>query len=194
MAHELRGQEPPTQEEILLEGFLGLHTPEGFRAELIEGEILVAPPTDGDHEDHINHLVKQVIRNSATDMSFSGYQGLQLVSGGLCPRNHVIPDATFAPESLRLFRGAPPWMEPAGVAMVAEVTSSRPDQDRTAKRHCYARAGIPSYLLNDRDTSQVSVFGKPQRDEYTEVHLAPFGEPLPLPDPFGFELDTKPFP
>ncbi|MET9618337.1 Uma2 family endonuclease [Kitasatospora indigofera] len=178
---------------LLLEGFLGLHTPEGFRAELIEGEIVVAPPTDGDHEDHINHLVKQVIRNSATDMSFSGYQGLRLVSGGLCPRNHVIPDATFAPESPRLFRGAPPWMEPAGVAMVAEVTTSRPDQDRIAKRHCYARAGIPLHLLIDRDKSQVSVFGKPQRDEYTEVRLAPFGQPPALPDPFGFELDSKPF-
>ncbi|WP_329501328.1 Uma2 family endonuclease [Kitasatospora herbaricolor] len=77
--------------------------------------------------------------------------------------------------------------------MVAEVTSSRPDQDRIAKRHCYARAGIPSHLLIDRDKSQVSVFGKPQRDEYTEVHLAPFGQPPALPDPFGFELDTKPF-
>ncbi|WP_373311410.1 Uma2 family endonuclease [Kitasatospora indigofera] len=79
------------------------------------------------------------------------------------------------------------------MAMVAEVTAGRPDQDRIAKRHCYARAGIPLHLLIDRDKSQVSVFGKPQRDECTEVRLAPFGESLAPPDPFGFELDTKPF-
>ncbi|WP_344589499.1 hypothetical protein [Actinomadura vinacea] len=36
--------EPKTQEEILLEGFLDLRTPEGFRAELIDGEIVVTPP------------------------------------------------------------------------------------------------------------------------------------------------------
>ncbi|WP_406204582.1 Uma2 family endonuclease [Kitasatospora sp. NBC_01560] len=193
VAHEQPIADSPSQEDILLESFLSLHSPEGFRAELIEGEIIVAPPPDGDHEDYISHLVKQVIRSSAIDMSISGGKGLRLVSGGLCPKNHVIPDATFAPEELRLFRGAPSWMDPDGVAMVAEVTSGKPDQDRIAKRHCYARAAIPLYLLVDREKSQVSLFAKPLRDEYTEVHLAAFGEPLALPEPFGFTLDTKPF-
>ncbi|MEV4612042.1 Uma2 family endonuclease [Kitasatospora sp. NPDC049258] len=193
MAHELPAQDAPTQEDILLEGFLGLHTPEGFRAELIEGEIVVAPPTDGDHEDCVNQLVRQVIRQSAVDMSVSGYKGLRLVSGGLCPRNHVIPDLTFAPEELRLFRGAPPWMDPAGVAMVVEVTSGKPAQDRVAKRHCYARAEIPLYLLVDRERSRLTLFATPHRDEYTEVRHAPFGHPLVLPAPFDFEVDSKPF-
>lgn len=30
--------------DVLLEGFLALDTPEGFRAELIDGEIVVSPP------------------------------------------------------------------------------------------------------------------------------------------------------
>ncbi|MER8185275.1 Uma2 family endonuclease [Kitasatospora sp. NPDC094015] len=193
MAHERPAQDAPTQDDILLDGFLGLHTPEGFRAELIEGEIVVAPPTDGDHEDCIGLLIDQVALRSTVKMQVAGYKGLRLVSGGLCPRNHVIPDATFAPMELRLFRGAPPWMEPAGVALVVEVTSSRPAQDRVAKRHCYARAGIPLHLLVDRERSLLSLFAGPLRDEYTEVHHAPFGHPLALPAPFDFELDTKPF-
>ncbi|GGV11827.1 hypothetical protein GCM10010495_26700 [Kitasatospora herbaricolor] len=61
----------------------------------------------------------------------------------------------------------------------------------TANRRCYARAGIPLSLLVDRDTSQVGVFGKPQRDECTEVHLVPFGPSPALPAPFGFELDRS---
>lgn len=179
--------------QILLEAFLGMTTPDALRAELIEGEITMAQPSDGDHEDCIGVLIDQVIRSSSTGMQVSGYKGLRLPIGGRCPKNHAIPDATFAPLNLRLFRGAPPWMDPAGVAMVVEVTSSKPLQDRIAKRHCYARAKIPLYLLIDREESKASVFGKPEGDEYTEVHLAPFGKPLTLPEPFAFELDTTPF-
>ncbi|MFJ1934705.1 hypothetical protein ACIOGZ_18880 [Kitasatospora sp. NPDC088160] len=45
----------------------------------------------------------------------------------------------------------------------------------------------------DRERAQVSRFSNPHRDEYTEVHLAAFGEPLALPAPFEFESDTKDF-
>ncbi|MFJ9458000.1 Uma2 family endonuclease [Kitasatospora sp. NPDC101447] len=182
-----------TDSAILLELFLDLDTPEGLRAELLEGEILIEPPGDGHHAHLRSELADQVWHESATEMQMSQHKGLRLAAGTPHPPNHVIPDVTFAPEELRLFRGAPPWMEPDGVAMVAEVTSSRPDQDRITKRHCYARAGIPLYLLIDREKSQVSLFSAPHREEYTEVHLAAFGEPLTIPAPFGFDLDTKDF-
>ncbi|MFD7447963.1 Uma2 family endonuclease [Kitasatospora sp. NPDC059827] len=193
VAHEQPITNSPSQADILLESFLSLHSPEGFRAELIEGEIIVAPPPDGRHEYYFDLLIDEVKAKSAVRMQGSGNKGLRLARGGLCPKNYVIPDLTFAPRELDIFWDAPPWMDPDGLAMVAEITSSKPDQDRIAKRHCYARAGIPLYLLIDREKSQVSLFGKPHRDEYTEVHLAAFGEPLALPAPFDFELDTKYF-
>ncbi|MBO1420269.1 Uma2 family endonuclease [Streptomyces sp. FH025] len=182
-----------TDSEILLELFLALETPEGLRAQLLDGDILIELPFDGYHCHLISSLTDQVYGKSAIDMQMSEHKGLRLVTGGHHPPNHVIPHATFVPDDLRLFQGAPPWMEPDGVAMVAEVTSNKPDQDRIAKRHCYARAGIPLYLLIDREKSQVSLFSKPHREEYTEVHLAAFGEPLALLAPFDFELDTKDF-
>ncbi|GAB7180402.1 Uma2 family endonuclease [Kitasatospora sp. Ki12] len=182
-----------TDSEILLELFLELEMPEGLRAQLVNGDIIVEPPPDGHHEHILSHLIDQMHGEAAAEMQVSGHKGLRLPGGGGHPPDHVIPDLTVVPKALRLFRGAPPWMEPDGVAMVAEVTSSKPDQDRIAKRHCYARAGIPLYLLIDRERSQVSLFGQPHREEYTEVHLAAFGEPLALPAPFDFELDTKPF-
>ncbi|MET9828802.1 Uma2 family endonuclease [Streptomyces sp. NPDC006385] len=188
MAHE-----PLTQEEVLLEGFLALDTPEGFRAELIEGEIVVTPPPDGDHEDCISLIVTQVIRRSRTDMQFSGNKGLKLQSGGGCPKDHVIPDGTFAPRELRLYRGADSWMPCEGVAMVVEVTSSKPRADREAKRRCYARGGIPLYLLVDRDTSQVTLFSDPESDDYRQHLTLPFGKRLALPEPFAFDLDTSDF-
>ncbi|WP_320774914.1 Uma2 family endonuclease [Streptomyces sp. CRN 30] len=185
--------EPLTQDDVLLEGFLALDTPEGFRAELIEGEIVVTPPPDGDHEDYINLILKQVIRRSRTDMDFSGNKGLKLTSGGACPKNHVTPDGTFAPAKLRLYRGAGSWMPCEGVAMVVEVTSTRPQADREAKRRCYARGGIPLYLLVDRGTSSITLFSDPGKGDYREHRTVPFGKPIALPEPFAFELETTDF-
>ncbi|OLO33659.1 hypothetical protein PZ61_0226355 [Streptomyces sp. MNU77] len=188
MAHE-----PLTQAEVLLEGFLALDTPEGFRAELIEGEIVVTPPPDGDHEDYIGLIVDQVARRARTRMQFSGNKGLKLRSGGGCPKNHAIPDGTFAPLELRLFRGAESWMAPEGVALVVEVTSTKPQADREAKRRCYARGGIPLYLLIDRDDSSVTLFSDPENDDYRQLLTIPYGKPLPLPEPFAFDLETSDF-
>jgi len=185
--------EPTTQAEVLLEGFLALDTPEGFRAELIEGEILVKPPPDGHHEHILSRLVAQVYRQSQTDMQHSGNKGLQLKGGGADPEDHAIPDATFVPRELRLFRGADPWMPCDGVAMIAEATSTKPHWDREVKRHCYARGGIPFYLLVDRETRSVILFGDPEKDDYREHHKLPFGKPLTLPEPFAFDLDTTDF-
>jgi Uma2 family endonuclease len=186
MAHE-----PLTQAEVLLEGFLDLDTPEGFRAELIDGEIVVTPPPDGEHEHYISRIAKQVIRRSRTDMDFSGNKGLKLKSGGACPKNHAIPDVTFAPAHLLLFRGADSWMPCEGVAMVVEVTSTKPVADREAKRRCYAGGGVPLYLLVDRDATSITLFSDPQKDEYRQHCTLPFGKPLALPEPFAFDLDTS---
>ncbi|MCH5676206.1 Uma2 family endonuclease [Streptomyces gilvus] len=185
--------EPTTPAEGLLAIFLSLDTPEGFRAELIEGEIVVTPPRDGDHEDYIGLIVNQVIRRSRTDMQFSGNKGLKLRSGGGCPKDHVIPDGTFAPTQLRLFRGADSWMPCEGVSMVLEVTSTKPRADREAKRRCYARAALPLYLLIDREASSVTLFSDPEKDDYREQCTRPLGKPLTLPEPFAFDLETADF-
>ncbi|WP_328428131.1 Uma2 family endonuclease [Streptomyces sp. NBC_00443] len=188
MAHE-----PLTQEEVLLEGFLALDTPEGFRAELIEGEIVVTPPPDGDHEDCIGLILEQVYLNSRTRMQFAGTKGLILPGSGGGQKDRVIPDGTFAPRELRLYRGADSWMPCDGVTMVLEVTSTKPRADREAKRRCYARGGIPLYLLVDREASSITLFSDPEKDDYREHCTRPMGKPLSLPEPFGFELETADF-
>ncbi|MEV0602528.1 Uma2 family endonuclease [Streptomyces sp. NPDC050315] len=189
MAHEPMASD----EETLLDYFLRLETPVGFRPEFIEGEIVVSPPTDGDHEDYLSILYAQVVRESATAMQISGYKGLVLPGAEDHPDDHVIPDATIAPRSLRLFRGAPPWMPSDGVAMVIEVTSSKPGKDRGPKRRGYARAAIPLYLLVDRDKSTVTLFSEPADGDYDGIQTVSFGKPLPLPAPFSFDLDTSDF-
>lgn len=181
-------------EELLLEGFLALGTPEGYRAEFIDGDIVVTPPPVGDHEDCVSALLWQVERMSGTELDFSGSTGLQLVRGGRRPKNHAIPDGTWAARDLRLFRGAEPWMPCEGVEMVAEVTSpARAERDRSAKRHCYALGGIPLYLLVDREKSSATLFSEPDQDDYQQVVTVPFGKEIELPAPFSMTLDTSEF-
>lgn len=136
-------QDPITQ-KLLLDWFVDLDTPEGLRAELVEGEVVVTPVPDGHHEHCISRIVGPVHRRSQTGMQFSGNKGLKLRNAEGHPQDHVIPDGTFAPKQLRLYRGADPWMPCAGVVMVLEVTSSKPKTDRETKRRCYARGGSRS--------------------------------------------------
>jgi Uma2 family endonuclease len=187
----------PITRTLLLDWFVDLDTPEGLRAELIEGELVVTLVPDGHHEHCISEAARQVYRRSAADMEFSASKGLQLPSADGCPQDHVIPDGTFAPKKLRLHRGADPWMPGEGVALVLEVTSPTPRTDRETRREtrrrCYARGGIPLYLLVDREASWTTLFSDPASGDYRELRAAAFGKPLTLPEPFAFDLDTSDF-
>jgi Uma2 family endonuclease len=182
-------------ERAHLEGFLKMDTPEGYRAEFIEGEIVVSPAPLGKHEKILSRINRQIVRKSSVDMDLSGHKGLELVPGGRCTKNLVIPDGVYAPMELDLFEGADPWMPSDGVAMVTEVTSTGGDRDRTVKRHCYAKAGIPLYLLVDREAESVTLFREPDEgaEDYREHVRQVFGKPLDLPEPFGFALETEDF-
>ncbi|WP_330345474.1 Uma2 family endonuclease [Streptomyces longwoodensis] len=178
--------------KTLLEGFHSFGAPEGFRAELIEGEIVVTPPGDGDHEKCLSRVARQLIKRSGREMDVSVTKGLRLTGGGTTPDDHVIPDATFAPVELDVFSGAEPWMPSAGVCLVLDVTPSKRRADRmTARRRCYARAGIPLHLSIARDAAQVTLFSAPGENDYVEHWTRPFGREIPLPGPFAFDLDTS---
>ncbi|MFF7853930.1 Uma2 family endonuclease [Streptomyces sp. NPDC007904] len=183
----------PISGKLLLDWFAVLETPEGFRAELVEGELLLTPLPDGSHEHCLSLIVDQVHTRSRTRTDFSGNKGLKLGRADACPQDHVIPDGTLAPTELRLYRGADPWMPCEGVALVVEVTGTRPRTDRETKPRCYARGGVPLYLLVDREASSVTLFSDPERDEYRERCTRPFGRPITLPEPFAFDLDTGDF-
>jgi Uma2 family endonuclease len=184
-------REPDAEMDFTLQDFLSFDAPEGYRAELIDGEIVVTPPPDGNHERCVMRIVKQVLASSANPMDFSGQKGLIVpIDGG---HGRVIPDITFAPAQRDLFLDAPTWMPAAGVAMVVEITSSSPDHDRNAKRRAYAAAQIPLYLLVDRQRREVTLYGESLRNEYTSSSTVRLGSIVKLPEPFSFTLETESF-
>ena len=180
-------------DDVLLESFLALDTPEGFRAELIDREIVVTPPPGSRHDRTIGKIVGQIFQRSSTQFDYLPNKGLKVPAAERGRSERVIPDGTFAPAELDIFDNDDSWIDPEGVALVVEVTSSHPGRDRVGKRHGYARAGIPLYLLVDREERKVTLFATPEGDDYHSVNWAPFGQTVALPKPFDIELDTSEF-
>ncbi|MEW1909581.1 Uma2 family endonuclease [Kitasatospora sp. NPDC085895] len=173
-----------SEDEQVLESFLELDTPAGFRAELIEGEIVVTPPPSGSHESAFALLNRQFIRNSTIELDLAGNKGL------IVPDGRYIPDGTIS--HVGHFEDTDSWASPEEVLLVFEITSSNPAKDREAKRRGYAAAGIPCYLLIDRSDGSATLFTDPADRDYTAHVRVPFGKPLDLPAPFSFALDTEP--
>jgi Uma2 family endonuclease len=89
-----------------------------------------------------------------------------------------------------LWPDRPSWGSPEGIAMLSEITASYRDTDRVDKRRAYAAAGIPLYLLVDRENRETVLFSRPdvEAQDYRADVRVPFGSDLELPPPFSFTL------
>lgn len=178
-------EKPDSAPADILEAFGELGVPRGYRAELIEGEIVVSPPPDGHHEQVLSRVSRQIYRDSEIEVDVAGTKGT------ITPSGRFIPDLAMAPKGQ--FDGAEPWMPADDLLLVVEVTSGNPERDRDQKRRGYAAAGIPLYLLVDRSRNEVVLYSKPADGEYHVMQQQPLGKSIDLPAPFSFTLDTAEF-
>ncbi|MGP4046430.1 Uma2 family endonuclease [Streptomyces sp. 2A115] len=84
--------------------------------------------------------------------------------------------------------------DPKGVLMVVEVTSHDRDtdrRDRIDKVRGHAEAGIPIYLLIDRDNDTVVVHNDLKNGTYQQSPSYPYGAVVELPAPVNITLDTE---
>ncbi|WP_017613674.1 Uma2 family endonuclease [Nocardiopsis salina] len=191
-------EELPTHWDVVLRAWEELDLPEGWRAEIIEGDIsIMTPPTD-EHAHIITLIQKRIL--VATLPEEGDLHGSEVYQGidvrGPQDDSLFIPDLVVLPY---------PSVERdpehfAGEAqLVVEVTSkSTAGKDRGPKLHGYARAEVPLYLLVDRcdpETRQgeATLYSDPRKGAYTNHTKVPFGKEIHLPEPFDLRIDTPAF-
>ncbi|WP_435108297.1 Uma2 family endonuclease [Nocardiopsis synnemataformans] len=189
----------PSRWEVVLRAWEELDLPEGWRAEIIEGDISIMTPPKYEHNRIVWLINKLIIReilnedSKITEAEVLQTQDLQvpLITSLYIPDLIVLPGRAPDPE---------PENPAADALMVVEVTSkSTAKKDRKPKLWGYAHAGIPLYLLVDRwdpDTGkgEVTLYSGPENGRYTSSTKVPFGKEIHLPEPFDLTIDTSDFP
>ena len=162
---------------------------ETVRFEFIDGRIGLKKVTNGNHGTITMWLIRQCMR-ARPELDLNPLQGLKVEA---YRKGRARPDGVLAP--VDHFVGQGDWAEPHGVLMAVEITSYDSDthnRDRVEKPRAYAEAGIPVYLLIDRDNLSVLVHSNPHPEVgYRDIHVSRLGDKVSLPDPVGIKLDTE---
>jgi Uma2 family endonuclease len=184
-----------------------LHLPEGSRAEIIGGEIVVSPTPVVAHGNVIHSISSAIERARFADETYP-WTSRQVMAVNLVGfEQGYVPDLIIAEE--RVFkaagRGEGRDVSPDEIEMVVEVTSRSqaaydrpPAKDGTRRKQTkwwgYALAGIPYYLLVDRDpkVSSTTLYSIPDRRSRAYLHRESweFGATIDLPEPFNVKVKT----
>ncbi|NXY97009.1 Uma2 family endonuclease [Streptomyces sp. BR123] len=176
--------------QMTLDDFEALErgAPETVTLEFIAGKLEVKPVPDGDHGAIVMWLLRQCMQ-SRPELDLHPEQGLTVEQ---YRTGRARPDGVLAP--VAHFAGQGEWPDAAGVLMVVEVTSHDADtdrRDRHEKRDGYAAAGIPVFLLIDRERHTLTVYSQPENGTYLFDPAFAYGKAVVLPDPVGITLDTE---
>jgi Uma2 family endonuclease len=162
---------------------------EGVRLEFLHGKLGVKAVPDGDHDEIVRWVMERCMQHRP-DLWLYPARGLKVET---YRKGHAKPDGTLAPKGS--FAGQGEWADASQVLMVVEVTSYDADtdrRDREEKPRAYAEAGIPVYLLVDRESCEVLIHSEPEGNTYGTLIRRPFGKRVALPDPVGIVLETEP--
>jgi Uma2 family endonuclease len=187
--HALQSPQMSVGEFERIAAFAAKETDDAVRLEFINGRIGVKKVADGDHDTIVVWLSKRCMQ-VRPDLDLYQGRGLRVEK---YREGRARPDAVLVPEEH--FAGHGEWADPSGVLLVLEVTSYDSDTDRRDRHEkpvAYGAAGIPFYLLIDRDACTAKLYSDPVPElGYGNCRTVPFGDTLVLPEPLGIELDTE---
>ncbi|WP_326581840.1 Uma2 family endonuclease [Streptomyces sp. NBC_00487] len=162
--------------------------PETVRLEYINGNVKVKAMPDGNHRSIFMWLLRQCMQHRP-DLDLVPESG---VKAEAYRKGRARTDGTLVP--VDHFRGDGEWSNPDGALMAVEITSRDRDtdqRDRIDKPVGYAAAGIPVYLLIDRDNNTLTVFSEPRDGRYQQAPSYPWGATVEIPTPVDITLKTE---
>ncbi|MFI5688518.1 Uma2 family endonuclease [Streptomyces sp. NPDC051636] len=170
------------------DAFENLEVPEGFKAELIRGEIVMMAGPDKVHNRIVQSVQDQIPahrweRLQTQDVAFPGENSE--------PQPDLVVMESGADDSPGRLVPAP------AVTMLVEVVSrTSVHRDYVEKRSIYAAGGVPVYLIIDPFDARCLVLTEPvgsgRSADYQSKRTRKFGDPVPLPF-VGIDLDTSTF-
>ncbi|MER5535828.1 Uma2 family endonuclease [Streptomyces mirabilis] len=173
-----------------------------IRPEYVEGMAIVPPAPNDNHNDGTGELFFQ--------FRVAGHRLVGMGNGYRATRKDgttmslLIPDfyvrrrkpSELDESYLKAHRG---WYPIDMIALVGEVTSTNHETDTGPKLRTYAAAGVPVYVLINRNAKTAHCYTDPilPGDDPTEAYYdseikVDLGDPLPLPAPYPI-LQTAPF-
>ncbi|MER6011237.1 Uma2 family endonuclease [Streptomyces bluensis] len=178
--------------EDMLRSVEELDTPDGYRAELIRGKIVVSPWPKLRHQRVMRSLRRQLEPYAPEGHDVDVAPFLFSIPGAeraFGPNLHVADEAAFDAEGRHA--------DGAALSLVAELTpvsteSATKDSDWLDKLDTYGRV-VPVYLVLDMQVQEITAFWDPSPKGYRSRTTVPFGRALHVPAPFDFELDTSGF-
>ncbi|MEU3097428.1 Uma2 family endonuclease [Streptomyces sp. NPDC006967] len=166
-----------------------LDVPDGYKAEIIRGNIVVSPWSKGYYHRVMRLVCRQLEPHLPAEHAIGCGPFLYVFPGD---ERAYGPDIHAAPE--HVFETTSNHLDGEALLFVAELTSpSTRDDDLTDKVLTYGKAGVPVYLLLDMQEEQATVFSMPSAKGYESRDTKPFGEKLSIPDPIDCVLDTSGF-
>ncbi|WP_405615461.1 Uma2 family endonuclease [Streptomyces sp. NBC_00076] len=163
--------------------------PEGFRVEIVEGNVHMTPQRDTDWQ-IIRRIVRAVEDRFGMDakifsdvrIDFPGHEN------GFCPDVALLSASAVKDDEGR-------WRH-EDVEFVAEVISrGTAANDYGPKKTAYALAEVPVYLIADPYQGKCRLYLSPKGDDYGIETKVAFGDDVDLTDTVvGLTLETDDFP
>ncbi|MFI0241551.1 Uma2 family endonuclease [Streptomyces sp. NPDC016845] len=174
-------------EQILDEMFAQMTIPEGYKAEIVEGNVYMSPQRDT-HWDIILGIIEQLRvkyprRSIKSDVRID-YPG---------HLNGFATDLTLVSETaVKNAKGLWLWQD---VMFVVEVISrGTGTNDYGPKKAAYAAAEIPAYLIVDPYQGRCHLYARPKDGDYLTETTVAFGMDVDLTcTPVGLTIDTVDF-
>ncbi|MFJ2777901.1 Uma2 family endonuclease [Kitasatospora sp. NPDC087315] len=175
----------PERHAQLLAYARSLTPPSGWKIEVSGDEIIMTAGPSVIHQRNLLIVREQFDAHRPADLMPSENTGLASPNVGKL-RN---PDLTYIPVSVVEFGGNDVPAELATIA-VEIVSPPNPENDLVGKVRDYPLTHIPLYLLIDPRDGVLVLYSAPSGGVYHQRWSGRFGDRVPIPEPFAFDLAT----